>query len=67
MEKREPRTLKELRKEFRYTLKQVSEGTGIPYGTIVGYDCQHRKISLKNGQKIADFFGIATDDIKTEK
>lgn len=61
---REPKTLKELRKEFRYTMRQVAEGTGIPFGTYVALDCNYRKISLPNAQKIAKFYGISTDDIK---
>lgn len=64
MAKREPKTLKELRKEFRYTIQQVADGTGIPFGTMVGYDCSYRKLSLQNAQKIAAFYGISVDDIK---
>ena len=64
MQKREPKTLKDLRKEFRYTLKAVAEGTGIPFGTLVAMDCNYRKPSLANAQKIAQFYGISVDDIK---
>lgn len=66
MEKREPKTLKELRAEFRYTIKQISKGTGIPFGTLVGYDCSNRRMSLDNAKKIAEFLGINAEDIKED-
>ena len=58
------KTLKEWRKENRYTMKEVAEATGIPYGTMVALDCNYRKPSLMNAQKIAKFYGISVDEIK---
>lgn len=61
---KEKKTLAELRSEQRYTLKQVAEGTGIPFGSIVAYNYGSRKIPLQNAKKIADFFGISVEEIK---
>lgn len=61
------KTLKELREENRYTLRAVAENTGIPYGSYVGYEYGYRKIPLKQAQKIAQFYGIDTGDIKVLK
>lgn len=57
------KTLKELRKEQRYTVKAVSEGTGIPFPTLTAYDNQYRSPSLRNAKKIADFFGVTVEEI----
>lgn len=67
MGKREPKTLAELRKENRYTLKQIAEGTGVTFGSYVGYEYGTRRIPLEAAQKIANFYGISTDDIKIGK
>lgn len=67
MEKREPKTVGELREEFRYTLNELAKGTGIPYGTIVRYNYGTRRISLDNAKKLADFLGIPLEAIKTNE
>lgn len=67
MGKRDPKTLAELRKENRYTLKQVAEGSGVPFGSYVGYDYGTRRLTLESAQKVARFYGISTDDIKEGK
>lgn len=67
MEKREPKTPRELRQENRYTLKQVAEGTGIPFGSYVGYDYGTRRLTLDAAKKLADFYKISSDDIKSAK
>lgn len=64
MSENKEKTLKEHREEKRYTMRQVSDGSGVPFGTYVGYDCQTRKISLENAKKIAKFLEIAVEDIK---
>lgn len=59
------KTLAEWRKENRYTLKQVAEGTGIPFGTYVRYEYDNqRKMPLEYAKKIAEFYGISVEDIK---
>ena len=64
MSEHKKQTLKEHRVEQRYTMQQVSDGSGVPFGTYVGYDCRTRKMSLENAKKIANFLGIAVEDIE---
>ena len=60
---KEKKTLKQLRKEIRYTQREVSEGTGIPFSTYVAYELGYRKPSLKNAKKLAAFFKCDINDI----
>ena len=60
---KEKKTLKQLRKEIRYTQKEVSEGSGIPFSTYVAYEMGYRKPSLKNAEKLAQFFKCKVEDI----
>ena len=60
----EQKTLKQLRIENRYTIKQVSELSGVKHGTYVGYEYNNRKVSLENAQKLAAFYGLEIKDIK---
>lgn len=57
-------TMKEIRKQQRYTVSAVVEGTGIPFSTITAYDNGYRSPSLQNAKKIADFFGVPVEDIE---
>ena len=59
----EKKTLRELRKEIRYTQKEVSEGAGIPFSTYVAYEHGYRNPSLKSAQKLADFYKCRVEDI----
>ena len=61
--KKTKKTLKELRKEIRYTQKEVSEGSGIPFSSYVAYELGNRKPSLYAASKIAAFYKCAVDDI----
>ena len=60
---KEKKTVKELRKELRYTQKEVSELSGIPFSTYVAYEMGYRKPSLENAKKLAKFFNCKVDDI----
>ena len=57
-------TMKELRKQHRYTVNDVVEGTGIPFSTITAYDNEYRSPSLENAKKIAGFFGVTVEEIE---
>ena len=57
-------TMKELRKQQRYTVNDVVTGTGIPFSTITAYDNEYRSPSLQNAKKIAEFFGVPVEDIE---
>lgn len=61
---RKQKTLKELRTENRYTIKQVSEGSGVAFSSYVGYEIGKRRMTLMAAQKVAKFYGISSDDIK---
>ena len=61
---KEKKTLKELRKEIRYTLKEVSEGSGIPFSSYVAYELGNRKPSLKAAEKLAKFYKRRVDEIE---
>ena len=60
---KEKQTLKQLRKAIRYTQREVSEGSGIPFSTYVAYEMGYRKPSLKNAEKLAQFFKCKVEDI----
>lgn len=59
-----PMTLKEHRKSYRYTQKEVSQGSGVPFSTYVAYELGYRKPSLKAAQKLADFYKCKVEEIK---
>lgn len=40
------------------TAKQISEITGIKYGTVLKYSSGERKPSIQNAKKIADVLGV---------
>lgn len=60
---KEKKNLKQLRKEIRYTQREVSEGSGVPFSTYVAYELGYRKPSLKNAEKLANFFKCKVEDI----
>jgi transcriptional regulator with XRE-family HTH domain len=43
--------------------KDVSIGAGIPYTTYIKYEYGERELGLNALQKLADFYGMTTDDI----
>ena len=57
------KTLKQLRKENRYKQREVSEESGVPFGTYVAYELGYRKPSLGAAQKLAQFFKCKVEDI----
>lgn len=61
--KKEKKTLKELRKEIRFTQKEVSDGSGVPFSTYVAYELGYRNPSLPAAQKLARFFKCKVEDI----
>ena len=61
---KEKKTLKQLRKEIRYNQKEVSQESGVPYGTYVAYELGYRKPSLESAQKLAKFFKCNVEDIE---
>lgn len=60
---KEKKTLRQLRKELRYTLKEVSEGSGVAFSTYTAYELGNRKPSLANAQKLAKFYKCKVEDI----
>ena len=60
---KEKKTLRQLRKEIRYTQREVSEGSGVPFSTYVAYEMGYRKPSLQSAQKLAAFFKCKVEDI----
>lgn len=61
--KKEKKTLKQLRKEIRFTQREVSNESGVPFSTYVAYEMGYRKPSLENAQKLANFFKCKVDEI----
>ena len=61
---KEKKTLKQLRKEIRYTQKEVSDGSGVKFSTYVAYELGYRKPSLEAAKKLADFFKCRVEDIE---
>lgn len=53
--------LKKIRKEKKYTIQAVTDGTGIPVRTYQNYEYGKREISVDALQKLADFYGVTTD------
>lgn len=53
--------LKTLRKSQRLTQQAVADRIGITRATISNYEINRRTPSLKELQKIADFFGVGLD------
>lgn len=51
--------LEELMKENNYTLRKVSENTGIPITTLSGYKKNLRTPKKENAMKLAEFFGVS--------
>lgn len=62
--KKEKKTLKQLRKEIRYTQREVSEGSGVAFSTYVAYELGYRQPSLNNANKLAEFFKCKVGDIE---
>lgn len=58
------KTLKELRKENRYTQREVCEGSGLAFSTYTAYELGYRKPSLVNAEKLAKFFKCKVEDIQ---
>ena len=61
---KEKKTLKQLRKEIRYTQREVSEGSGVPFSTYVAYELGLRRPSLKAAQKLAAYYKCRVEDIE---
>ena len=61
---KEKKTLKQLRKDIRYTQREVSDGAGVPFSTYVAYELGYRKPSLAVAQKLADFYKRKVDEIE---
>lgn len=53
--------LKKIRKENKYTIQAVTDGTNIPIRTYQNYEYGKREISVDALQKLADFYGVTTD------
>lgn len=60
---KEKKTLKQLRKEIRYTQKEVSDCSGVAFSTYVAYELGYRKPSLSQAEKLAKFFKCKVEDI----
>lgn len=58
------KTLKEIRREQRYTLQAVAEKTGIPLSTYTAYEGGYRTPRVDAAIKIAKFFGVKVEDIE---
>lgn len=63
---KEKKTLRQLRKEIRYTQREVSDGAGVPFSTYVAYEMGYRKPSLEKAKKLAAFFKCKVEDIDFE-
>lgn len=61
------KTLRELRKEKRYTLREMADEIGIPYGSYVGYEYQNRVPNTNVAEKIAGYYGLSVSDIDFSK
>lgn len=55
--------LRSLRTEKGYTLKQVSDGTGLPLASIAHYESGKRQPAADVLPKLAEFYGITTDEL----
>jgi transcriptional regulator with XRE-family HTH domain len=56
-------TLRELRKQERWTQKAVAEQTGIAFSTYVAYEMGYRIPKITNAKKLADFYHRKMEDI----
>lgn len=59
-------------RKYRVTAKQVSEQTGIKYGTMLKYSSGERKPSVSNAKKIAevlhmDWWELFEESVDTEE
>lgn len=63
MEKAFADCLKSLRKYKKYTLKQVSEGTGIPIPTVQRYENGENVPSIIQAYKLSYFYKIELNDM----
>ena len=61
--RKEKKTLRQLRKENRYTINEVSEGSGVPFSSYTAYELGYRKTSLEAATKLADFYKCSIEDI----
>ena len=57
------KTLKEIRREQRYTLQAVADATGIPLSTYTAYEGGYRTPRVDAAVKIAEFFKVKVEDI----
>lgn len=57
------KTLKQLRKENRYTQREVADGSGVGFSSYVAYEMGYRKPSLRNAEKLAKFYGVRIEEI----
>ena len=55
--------LRELRKEFRYTLDDIAKKLDIARSTYAGYETGHRKPSLETLSQLATIYNVSTDYI----
>ena len=63
---KEKKTLKQLRKDIRYTQREVSEGSGVTFSTYVACELGYRNPSLKTAEKLAKFFKCKVEEINFE-
>lgn len=60
----EKRTLQEMRQFHRYTQKEASEETGVPFATLVAYELGYRKVPVERAIALARFYGCRVEDIE---
>ena len=53
----------ELRNSRSISMKDVANGSGIPYNTYIKYEYGTRELSLAALEKLANFYDMTTDDI----
>lgn len=58
--------LRELRKEKKLTLMELSKEVQIPNNTLSQYENEKRKPKLETWQKLADFFDVSVPYLKGE-
>lgn len=58
------KTLKELRKEIRYTQREVADACEIPFSTYVAYELGYRIPKILNAEALATFYGVEIKDIE---
>ena len=57
------KNLSRLRKSARLTQKELAEKLGINVNTFIGYETAGREPKFETLIKIADFFGVSTDEL----